>query len=288
MSITDTPNAPVNTSYAQAPARTVTAGGVTYAYRELGPRGGIPVVFFVHLAANLDNWDPRIVDPIAKNRHVITFDNRGVGASTGSVPDSIEAMADDAATFIKALGYDQVDIFSFSLGGMIAQALAVKHPTLVRKLVLTGTGPAGGKDMDKVVGVTYYDILRAGVTRSDPKEFLFFNRNATGKAAARAFVERLKERTTDRDKPVAVKAFQTQLKAIKKWGRSPAVDLSQITQPTLIANGDNDRMVPSVLSEDLHRRINGSELVIYPDSGHGGIFQFHDRFVPVAVEFLAR
>jgi len=278
----------VITAYKDAPARTIHAGGVTYAYRELGPKGGIPVVFFVHLAANLDNWDPRIIDPIAAQHHVITFDNRGVGASTGTVPDSIEAMADDAVTFIKALGFDQVDIFSFSLGGMVAQALVVKHPGLVRKLILTGTGPAGGKDMDKVAGVTYYDILRAAVTRSDPKEFLFFNRNATGKPAARAFVQRLKERTTDRDKPVAVKAFQTQLKAIKKWGRSPAVDLSQITQPTLIANGDNDRMVPSVLSEDLHRRIKGSELVIYPDSGHGGIFQFHDRFAPVAADFLAR
>ena len=288
MSITDTPNAPFNTSYAEAPARTVNAGGVAYAYRELGPKGGIPVVFFVHLAANLDNWDPRIVDPIARDHHVITFDNRGVGASTGEVPDTIEAMADDAYTFIRALGYDTVDVFSFSLGGMVAQALVVKHPELVRKLVLTGTGPAGGTDIDKVAGTTYFDILRATLTRSDPKEFLFFNRNATGKPAAKAFVKRLKERTVDRDAPVTVKAFQTQLKAIKKWGRSAPADLSKLTQPTLIANGDNDRMVPSVLSEDLHRRITGSELIIYPDSGHGGIFQFHDKFAPVAVEFLAR
>ncbi len=288
MSITDTPNAPVNTSYAQAPARTVTAGGVTYAYRELGPRGGIPVVFFVHLAANLDNWDPRIVDPIAKNRHVITFDNRGVGASSGDVPDTVEAMADDAYTFIRALGFDNIDVFSFSLGGMVAQALVAKHPELVRKLVLTGTGPAGGTDIDKVAGTTYFDILRAALTRSDPKEFLFFNRNATGKPAAKAFVKRLQERTVDRDAPVTVKAFQTQLKAIKNWGRSAPADLSKLTHPTLIANGDNDRMVPSVLSEDLHRRITGSELVIYPDSGHGGIFQFHDTFAPLAVEFLAR
>jgi pimeloyl-ACP methyl ester carboxylesterase len=171
---------------------------------------------------------------------------------------------------------------------MVAQALVVKHPDLVRRLILTGTGPAGGKDIDKVAGITYWDMLRAAVTRSDPKEFLFFNRNATGKPAARAFVNRLKERAFDRDAPISVKAFQTQLKGIKKWGRSAPVDLSKITQPTLIANGDNDRMVPSVLSEDLHRRISGSELIIYPDSGHGGIFQFHDKFAPVAVEFLDR
>jgi pimeloyl-ACP methyl ester carboxylesterase len=283
-----TSDTPIITSYAKAPARTVSAGGVTFAYRELGPKGGIPVVFFVHLAATLDNWDPRIVDPIAKDHHVITFDQRGVGASTGKVPDSIEAMADDAYTFIRALGFDKIDIFSFSLGGMIAQALVVEHPELVRKLVLTGTGSAGGKDIDKVAGTTYYDILRAALTRSDAKEFLFFNRNATGKPAAKAFIKRLQERTVDRDAPIKVKAFQTQLNAIKKWGRSAPADLSKITQPTLIANGDNDRMVPSVLSEDLHRRITGSELIIYPDSGHGGIFQFHDKFAPVAVEFLAR
>ena len=156
-------------------------------------------------------------------------------------------MADDAYTFIRALGFDKIDIFSFSLGGMIAQDLVVKHPDLVRKLVLTGTGPAGGKDIDKVAGTTYYDILRPTLTRSDPKEFLFFNRNATGKPAAKAFVKRLEERTVDRDAPIKVKAFQTQLKAIKKWGRSAPADLSKITQPTLIANGDNDRMVPSVL-----------------------------------------
>ncbi|HEY3572772.1 MAG TPA: alpha/beta hydrolase [Arthrobacter sp.] len=287
MSNTASPNESVVTSYADAPTRTISTGGVTFAYRELGPKGRIPVFFFVHLAATLDNWDPRIIDPIAKHRHVITFNQRGVGASSGQVPDSIEVMADDAYSFIKALGFDKIDIFSFSLGGMIAQDLAVKHPDLVRKLVLTGTGPRGGKDIDKVAGTTYYDILRAALTRSDAKEFLFFNRNATGKPAAKAFIKRLQERTVDRDAPISVKAFQTQLKAIKKWGRSAPADLSKLTQPALIANGDNDRMVPSVLSEDLHRRITGSELIIYPDSGHGAIFQFHDKFAPVAVEFLA-
>ena len=140
-----TSNDPVITSYAKAPTRTITAGGVTYAYRELGPKGGIPVIFFVHLAATLDNWDPRIIDPIAREHHVIAFDNRGVGASTGQVPDSIEAMADDAYTFIRALGFDKVDIFAFSIGGMIAQALVLKHPDLVRKLVLTGTGPPAAR-----------------------------------------------------------------------------------------------------------------------------------------------
>ena len=278
----------VVTSYSTAPARTVTAGGVTYAYRELGPKGGIPVVFVVHLAATLDNWDPRIIDPIAQRHHVIAFDNRGVGASTGTVPDTIESMADDAYDFITALGFHTVDVFSFSLGGMIAQSLVIKHPSLVRKLILTGTGPAGGDGIDKVAGTTYYDTLRATLTRSDPKEFLFFNRDDIGKRAARAFIERLKERTAARDAKISVKAFQTQLKAIKRWGRATPADLSAVTQPTLIANGENDRMVPSVLSEDLHRQITGSQLIIYPNSGHGGIFQYHREFTAAAIEFLDR
>jgi pimeloyl-ACP methyl ester carboxylesterase len=273
-------------AYRDAPNRTIGAGDLTYAYRELGPAGGVPVVFFVHLAGNLDNWDPRIVDAIAQERHVITFDNRGVGGSTGTVPHTIEAMAADAVTFIRALGHDQVDIFAFSLGGMVAQTLVLEHPDLVRRLVLTGTGPKGGKDMDKVMRTTYYDIVRATLTRSDPKEFLFFNRDAPGKQAAKAFIRRLEERTTDRDRDVSIPAFRTQLKAIRTYGRSTPADLSTITQPTLIANGDHDRMVPSVLSHDMHHRIQDSKLIIYPNSGHGGIFQFHQDFAPAAVNFL--
>lgn len=281
------PGRGVITSYAQAPARTLRVGAETFAYRELGPRGGVPVVFFVHLAATLDNWDPRIVDAIAATRHVIAFDQLGVGGSSGSVPDTLEEAADDAYAFITALGHTTIDVFSFSMGGMIAQDLVVKHPELVRRLVLTGTGPRGGKDMDKVVGTTYWDVLRATVTRSDPKEFLFFNRDAVGKRAGKEFVARLQERELDRDKDISLTAFRKQLKAIVRFGRSAPSDLSVITQPTLIANGDHDRMVPSVLSEDLHRRIAGSELVVYPNSGHGGIFQFHEEFAPVAARFLS-
>ncbi|SDD77368.1 alpha/beta fold hydrolase [Glycomyces harbinensis] len=280
---------PVITSYVEAPTRTVSARGVNFVYRELGPKGGIPVVFFVHLAATLDYWDPQIVDAIAKDRHVITFDQRGVGASNGEVPDSIEAMAEDAYAFITALGFDKIDVFSFSLGGMIAQTLIAEHPDLVRRLVLTGTGPKGGKDIDKVAGMTYRDILKATLTRSDPREFLFFNRDAVGKRAAKAYVERTTGSHTEvRDAPMKTKGFQTQLKAIKKYGRGTPQDLSKLTQPTLIANGDHDRMVPSVLSEDMHRRIKDSELIIYPNSGHGGVFQYHREFAPVAAEFLNR
>ena len=140
----------VVTSYKDASTRTVSVGGVDFAYRELGPTVGVPVVFLTHLAAVLDNWDPRVVDGIAARHRVITFDNRGVGASSGSTPDTIEAMAKDAVTFVRALGLEQVDLFGFSMGGMIAQVIAADEPQLVRKLILAGTGPAGGYGISNV------------------------------------------------------------------------------------------------------------------------------------------
>src|SRR5256714_8063860 len=150
----------VANSYADAPTRTVSAGGVDFAYRELGPKAGVPVVFLTHLAAVLDNWDPRVVDGIAAQHRVITFDNRGVGASAGSTPDTIAAMATDAVTFIRALGLDQVDLLGFSMGGMIAQVIAQDQPQLGRKLILAGTGPAGREGIDQVTSVSNLDTIR--------------------------------------------------------------------------------------------------------------------------------
>ncbi|KUO07216.1 alpha/beta fold hydrolase [Streptomyces sp. DSM 15324] len=278
----------VVTSYKNAPTRTVTAGGVTFAYRDLGPRTGVPVVFITHLAAVLDNWDPRVVDGFAARHRVITFDNRGVGASSGSTPDTIQAMAKDTVTFIRALGLEQVDIHGFSMGGMIAQVIVQEEPQLVRKLILTGTGPAGGEGIKNVTRLSHLDTVRALVTLQDPKQFLFFTRTANGRRAGKEFLARLKERTQDRDKSISPIAYLTQLKAIHRWGLEKPHDLSAIQQPVLVANGDSDRMVPSKNSHDLARRLPDAELEIYPDAGHGGIFQFHDQFVKTALEFLGR
>jgi pimeloyl-ACP methyl ester carboxylesterase len=274
-------------SYQNVATRTITAGGVTFAYRELGPTTGVPVIFLTHLAANLDNWDPRVVDGIAAKHHVITFDNRGVGASSGTVPDTIEAMANDAVTFMRALGFPQVDLLGFSMGGMIAQVLAAQEPSLVRKVILTGTGPAGGDGIDKVTRISNLDLVRAAVTLRDPKTYLFFTRTPNGKRSAKEFLARLKERTEHRDKAMSVKGYRAQLKAIHRWGLQEPADLSVITQPALVANGDHDRMVPTKNTVDLDRRLPDSRLVIYPDSGHGGIFQHHQEFVPAVLDFLA-
>ena len=275
-----------NPTWKDAPTHTIDAGGVEFAYRRLGPGTGVPVVFLTHLAAVLDNWDPRVVDGIAAKRRVITFDNRGVGASTGSTPTTIEDMARDAICFIRALGLDQVDLFGFSMGGMIAQVIAQQEPQLVRKMIIAGTGPAGGEGIERVTRISYVDIARGLLTRQDPKQFLFFTRTQNGRRAGKEFLARLQERTNDRDMAISVRSFRAQLKAINRWGGRPPADLSSIHQPTLVMNGESDRMVPTKNTVDLDRRLPNSQVVIYPDAGHGGVFQFHANFVKRALEFL--
>jgi pimeloyl-ACP methyl ester carboxylesterase len=287
MTTLDAPTgAALNTTWKTASTQTINAGGVDFAYRQLGPSTGVPVVFLTHLGAVLDNWDPRVVDGIAARHRVIAFDNRGVGASSGSTPMTIEEMASDAVTFIRALGFDQVDLFGFSLGGMIAQLIAQQQPRLVRKMIIAGTGPAGGDGIDRVTRITYLDITRGLLTRQDPKQFLFFTRTPNGRRAGKEFLARLAERTDDRDKAISVRSFRAQLKAIHRWGRQQPANLSSVHQPVLVLNGESDRMVPSKNTVELARRLQNSKLVVYPDAGHGGVFQFHEDFVKRALELL--
>ena len=274
------------TTYEHAPTETIDIGGTQFAYRQLGADTGVPVIFLNHLAAVLDNWDPRVIDGIAAKRRVIVFDNRGIGASGGSTPNSVEAMARDAIAFIRQLGFDQVDLLGFSLGGMVSQVIAQDQPQLVRKLILAGTGPAGGEGIDKVTPITLRAMARGAVTFKDPKTYLFFTRTPNGRKAAREFLERLKERTQDRDKAISPISFRAQLKAIHAWANQQPSDLSNIRQPALIANGDQDRMVPSSNSVELARRLPNARLKLYPDAGHGGVFQYHQEFVAEALDFL--
>ena len=267
--------AALNARWQNTPTHTINAGGVEFAYRQLGPGTEVPVVFLTHLAAVLDNWDPRALDGIAAKHRVVTFDNRGVGASSGATPTSIEEMARDAVTFIGALGLDQVDLFGFSMGGMIAQVIAQQQPQLVRKMILAGTGPAGGEGIDKMTRITYLDTARGLLTRQDPKQFLFFTRTPNGRRAGKEFLARLQERTYDRDKAISVRSFRAQLKAIHRWGQQKPADLASIHQPVLVMNGESDRMVPTENTVDLDRRLPNSQVVVYPDAGHGGVFQYH-------------
>ena len=278
--------AALNTTWKTAPTQTINAGGVEFAYRRLGPSTGVPVVFLTHLAAVLDNWDPRVVDGIAAEHRVITFDNRGVGASSGATPTTIEEMASDAVTFIRALGFDRVDLFGFSMGGMIAQVIAQQQPELVRKMILAGTGPAGGEGIDKVTRISYLDTARGLLIRQDPKQFLFFTRTPNGRRAGQEFLARLEERTNDRDTAISLRSFRAQLRAIHRWGQQKPADLTSIRQPVLVLNGESDKMVPTKNTIDLDQRLPNSQLVIYPDAGHGGVFQFHTDFVKRALEFL--
>jgi len=264
----------------------INAGETRFAFRKFGLTGTRPVVFFNHLGANLDNFDPAVLDGMARERTVITFDNRGVGASSGNVPKTIEQMADDAALFIEALGVGIVDVLALSMGGMVAQELALRHPSLINKLILVGTGPRGGKGISKVTATTLLCMLKATLTRSDPKEFIFFRRNQVGKTAARQFLARLEQRKDDRDKPIAVGAFLAQLTAISTFGKTAPVSLASITQPSLVINGDHDIMVPSELSAVLADALPNATLEIYSDAGHGSLFQQPERFVNQALNFL--
>ena len=273
-------------TYATVPTQFVEANGIKFAYRSYGKEGGIPVIYLNHLTANLDNCDPRIMDAIAAKRTIISFDYRGIGATTGRQGESLADMAKDGIAFIHALGYNQVDIVAFSMGGFITQEILLVEPQLVRKAILAGTGPRGGAGIPDVVGRTYGDIFRGLLSFRDPKFYLFFNQNKIGKAAARDFLSRLKERKENRDKKVKLYALKKQLKAIKDWGNEKPMDLSVFKLPVFIANGDNDRMVPSPLSKDMAKRFPNAEIKIYPNSGHGGIFQYHKEFIPQTIEFL--
>jgi pimeloyl-ACP methyl ester carboxylesterase len=276
------------TRWIDTPTQSIDLAGTKFAYRQLGSATGIPVIMLNHWGAVLDNFDPRIVDGLAATRPVIALDYRGVGASGGKAPLAVAEMAEDAIAFIRALGFEEVDLLGFSLGGFVAQDIVLKAPGLVRKVILTGTGPAGGEGIKDVGRVSWPLIIKAMLTLRDPKFYLFFTSTSNGRRAAKAFLERLQERKTDRDKPVTMAAFLRQLKAIKAWGTQPRQDLGAIDKPVLVANGDQDKMVPSSNSIDLARSLPNAELVLYEDAGHGGIFQYHEAFVRKALEFLAR
>ncbi|WP_333824582.1 alpha/beta fold hydrolase [Pinisolibacter sp.] len=271
-----------------APTQHVQAAGTRFAFRRLGPDAGAPpVVLLNHWAANLDNFDPRIVEGLATDRPVYAIDYRGIGKSDGKAPLTIKEMSSDMIAAIRALGLGQIDLLGFSLGGFVGQQILFDAPNLVRRVILAGTGPAGGIGIAQVGPVSWPLIFKGFATFRDPKIFLFFTSSLNGRRAAKAFVARLKERKNDRDAAVGFGPMLRQLKAIEAWGLQPRQPLGTVRQPVLVVNGDHDIMVPTENSKDMAQRIPGAKLVLYPDAGHGGIFQYHDAFLKEAKAFLA-
>lgn len=277
-----------NSTYATVQTQFITAAnGIKYAYRSLGEKKEIPLIYFNHLTANMDNCDPRVMDGMAKQHEIISFDYRGVGSTSGEDAKSIQDMAKDCIAFIKALGYEKVDIMAFSMGGFVSQELMEMEPKLIRKIILAGTGPRGGKGVSDVVNLTFWDILKGYLTFVDPKFYLFFTTTQNGKNAARLFLKRLQERKVNRDIPVKIRTLRAQLKAIATWGHAKPADLSKFQLPVLVINGDNDRMVPTPNSYDMAERFPNAQLHIYDEAAHGAIFQYHDDFVKRALAFYA-
>ena len=260
--------------------------GQRFAYREVGTGRGLPLVLLNHLSATLDNWDPALIDLISQQRHVIVFNNRGVGFSDGKVPTTIEQMVADCYAFITAMQLTQFDLLGLSMGGFVAQAFTLKYPSSVNHLILVGTGPQGDSEIAKVGRITTFDLIRSFLTHRDVKEYLFFTRTPQGKQAGKAFINRLKQREIVEDKAITLAAYRRQLIAIKQYAHDQPANLAQINQPTLIVNGDHDRMVPVNGSYELHERILNSQLKLYPDAGHMALFQNPNDFAALLAQFL--
>jgi pimeloyl-ACP methyl ester carboxylesterase len=274
-----------------APTRFVDADGTRFAYRRFGHPGGTPIVLLQHFMGNLDTYDPAITDALATGREVILTDNAGVGLSPGTAPQTVAGMARDAAALIDALGLEHVDLFGFSMGGFVAQQIVVDRPELVRRVVLVGTAPRGGEG----VGQLDPDVAPLFSTAYDPQDLMwlpiFFSPSGKSQAAGREFLERIRERTEDRDVPVSEATVAAHLAAAHEWGVA-APDgyeyLNRICHRALVVNGSDDIVVATVNSYVLQQNLPNAELILFPDSNHGSHFQFTQSFNRYLTEFLDR
>ena len=276
----------MNTDTAQsAPTQFVEADGIRFAYRRWGKPSGFPLIFMQYFSANLDDWDPLITDGFAADHDVIVFDNAGVGSSGGETPGTVSEMTRHAVAFCDALGLKKFNVVGFSLGGMIAQQLAIDHPDRVKRIVLLGTGPRGGE------GMTFTEL--SSEERADPDRILltaFFSPSEASQAAGRAYLRRLAARTHDRDLPVTTRTAEAQLRAIREWGTVPSSDryatLQNIKHPTLVVHGNKDIVVMPINAFILAEHLPDAQLIMYPDSNHGAQYQHAELFLKHAKLFL--
>ena len=268
-----------------APTHYVEGHGIRFAYRRLGPSTGTPLILLQHFSGNIDSWDPAVVNALATDRPVIAFDNAGVGRSTGQTPDNIATMARDAVDFIDLLGLTEVDLLGFSLGGCVAQQIAAEHGRLVRKLILVGTAPKGGEEH-------LLAVLQQASSQTDALDLrlpLFFTNSSASRSSGLAFLKRTKVRMDDRDTDNGSAVTDPQAKALITWCATPDPDraiLRAIRQPTLVVSGSHDTMLPANNAYAMFKELSNAQLVLYPDSGHGALFQHHATFVSHVQTFL--
>ena len=275
-------------SYLNSPNRFVAVNGLKFAYRITGIPKGIPLVLLQHFRGTMDNWDPAFIDALAENREVIVFDNKGVGLSEGETPDNFKDMGDDAASFIKNLSLKKVDVLGFSIGGCIAQELTSNHPELVRKLILAATAPKGGQFMNHrdphvISIVTEAQIQDAGYL------IIFFELSASSQRLGNLFLNRRAQRKANFDRLSNAQTLKAHVTARQAWGEeldTTYAYLKKIKQPVLVANGNHDIMMFTINSYTLFEQLPNAHLILYPDSGHGFLFQYPEQFAKQVNTFL--
>ncbi len=281
-------NSGVTDFHQTAVTQFVTAGKTIFAYRVLGNKGGTPLVLIASLGSSMDEWDPAVTNGLAQKYKVIIFDIQGVGSSSGKTPDNIPEMARGTVAFIKSLGYKKVNLFGFSMGSFISQQILLTEPSLVNKVILTGTGPKGAEGLSNLP-----NLLSQTVGLTPEQSFLVshFTSSPASQAAGKLAFERIIKRTENRDAPVTGESATQGLKAVLAWAQpNPDAfnELKNIKKPVLIVQGESDLLVPVVNAINLSKNIPGAKLIVYPDAGHGSHYQYHDQFVEAALNFLSK
>lgn len=277
--MTDSPASRATTQFVDGP-------NARFAYRRFGGRSGVPLVMALRFRGTMDHWDPALLDRLAAERDVIVFDNVGHGRTSGIAPSTIDGLAAGLIEFVDALGLAAVDLLGWSLGGIVAQAVTLRTPTLVRRLIIAASSPGGGIPAMPQPDPKIWQVATKPVSEDDDFLYLFFPDTATGRQLGLASLRRIDAQLDELHTPVSPEAIQAQLAAISSLGTSIWQRLDEITVPVLIANGTQDVMIDSYASYAIARRLPNAKLVLWGDAGHGFLFQHHAEFGDEILAFL--